>query len=188
MKNPIRLAALMELPSIFVFTHDSVGLGEDGPTHQPIEHLAALRAIPHLVTIRPADANEAAGAWRVAIGRRDAPTALILSRQGLPTLPGPLPVERGAYVLMDRATVLTLRKEIRLQILVENDPDLLNYIAVILVNPARLPKVNAADARRFADSLVAEDAQRLVKDFGVERHGAPLFFPNAEEWRRKHPR
>ena len=95
--------------------------------------------------------------------------------------------ERGAYVLMDRATVLTLRKEIRLQILVENDPDLLNYIA-ILVNPARLPKVNAADARRFGDWLVAEDAQRLVKDFGVERHGAPLFFPNAEEWRRKHPR
>ncbi len=89
MKNPIRLAALMELPSIFVFTHDSVGLGEDGPTHQPIEHLAALRAIPRLVTIRPADANEAAGAWRVALGRTDGATALILSRQGLRTLPGP---------------------------------------------------------------------------------------------------
>ena len=101
MKNPIRLASLMELPSIFVFTHDSVGLGEDGPTHQPIEHLAALRAIPGLVTIRPADANEAAGAWRVALSRRDAPTALILSRQGLRTLPGPLPVERGGYVLED---------------------------------------------------------------------------------------
>ena len=101
MKNPIRLAALMELPSIFVFTHDSVGLGEDGPTHQPIEHLAGLRAIPRLVTIRPADANEAAGAWRVALSRRDGPTALILSRQGLHTLPGPLPGERGAYVLED---------------------------------------------------------------------------------------
>ncbi|MEZ0283609.1 MAG: transketolase [Thermoleophilia bacterium] len=101
MKNPIRLAALMELPSIFVFTHDSVGLGEDGPTHQPIEHLAGLRAIPGLVTIRPADANEAAGAWRVALSRRDGPTALILSRQGLHTLPGPIPVERGAYVLED---------------------------------------------------------------------------------------
>jgi transketolase len=99
MKNTIRLAALMRLPSVFVFTHDSVGLGEDGPTHQPIEHLAALRAIPRLATIRPADANEAAGAWRVALARTDAPTALVLSRQGLPTLPGPLPVERGAYVL-----------------------------------------------------------------------------------------
>ncbi len=101
MKNPIRLAALMELPSIFVFTHDSVGLGEDGPTHQPIEHLAALRAIPRLVTVRPADANEAAGAWRVALARTAGPTALVLSRQGLRTLPGPAPVERGAYVLED---------------------------------------------------------------------------------------
>jgi transketolase len=101
MKNTIRLAALMHLPSIFVYTHDSVGLGEDGPTHQPIEHLAALRAIPDLVTIRPADANEAAEAWRVAIGRRDRPTAMVLSRQDLPTLDGPADVARGAYVLAD---------------------------------------------------------------------------------------
>jgi transketolase len=99
MKNTIRLAALMRLPSIFVFTHDSVGLGEDGPTHQPIEHLAALRAIPGLVTIRPADANEAAAAWRVAIGRTGGPTALVLTRQGVPTLDGPAHVARGAYVL-----------------------------------------------------------------------------------------
>jgi transketolase len=101
MKNPIRLAALMHLPSIFVFTHDSVGLGEDGPTHQPVEHMAALRAIPDLVTIRPADANETAEAWRVAIGRRDRPTALVLTRQDLPTLDGPADVARGAYVLAD---------------------------------------------------------------------------------------
>jgi transketolase len=108
MKNPIRLAALMELPSIFVFTHDSVGLGEDGPTHQPIEHLAALRAIPRLVTIRPAEANEAAGAWRVALGRTDGPTVLILSRQGLRTLPGPAPVERGAYAVEDGDDVILI--------------------------------------------------------------------------------
>ena len=101
MKNTIRLAALMRLPSIFVFTHDSVGLGEDGPTHQPIEHLAALRAMPGLVTIRPADAREAAAAWVVALGRTDGPTALVLSRQGLPTLDGPADVERGGYVLAD---------------------------------------------------------------------------------------
>ena len=99
MKNTIRLAALMKLPSIFVYTHDSVALGEDGPTHQPIEHLAGLRAIPGLVTIRPADATEAAAAWRIAISRTDAPTALVLSRQGLTTLEGTPPVERGAYVL-----------------------------------------------------------------------------------------
>ena len=101
MRGAIRLAAISEAHVVYSFTHDSLGLGEDGPTHQPIEHLAALRAIPRLVTIRPADANEAAGAWRVAIGRTNGPTALILSRQGLPTLPGPLPVERGAYVLED---------------------------------------------------------------------------------------
>jgi transketolase len=101
MKNTLRLAALMRLPSIFVFTHDSIALGEDGPTHQPIEHLAALRAIPDLVTIRPADATEATEAWRIAIGRTDGPTVLVLSRQGLETLSGTPAVERGAYVLAD---------------------------------------------------------------------------------------
>jgi transketolase len=101
MKNTIRLAALMRLPSIFVFTHDSIALGEDGPTHQPVEHLAALRAIPDLVTIRPADATEATEAWRIAIGRTDGPTVLVLSRQGLETLVGTPAVERGAYVLAD---------------------------------------------------------------------------------------
>lgn len=101
MKNTLRLAALMKLPSVFVFTHDSVALGEDGPTHQPIEHLAGLRAIPGLVTLRPADANEVAGAWKVAIERTDAPTALVLSRQGVPNLPVAPAVERGGYVVAD---------------------------------------------------------------------------------------
>jgi transketolase len=114
MKNTIRLAALMRLPSIFVFTHDSVALGEDGPTHQPIEHLAALRAIPGLVTIRPADAREAAAAWRVAIARTGAPTALVLSRQGLPTLDGPAAVDKGAYVLAggDDCAILATGSEV----------------------------------------------------------------------------
>src|SRR3712207_8819945 len=84
MRAAIRLAALMELPSIFVFTHDSIGLGEDGPTHQPIEQLAALRAMPRLHVIRPAGANETALAWRYAIDRDDGPCAMALSRQGLP--------------------------------------------------------------------------------------------------------
>jgi transketolase len=101
MKNTLRLASLMHLPSVFVFTHDSVALGEDGPTHQPVEHLAGLRAIPGLVTIRPADAHEVAAAWKVAIARSDAPTALVLSRQGVPTLAGPAAVERGGYVVAD---------------------------------------------------------------------------------------
>jgi transketolase len=104
MRPAIRIAAMSHVPSIFVFTHDSVGLGEDGPTHQPIEHLASLRAMPNLVTIRPADANEVVQAWKVAITRRDGPTAFALTRQSIPIfdradrIPG---VEHGAYVLAD---------------------------------------------------------------------------------------
>ena len=106
MRPAIRLAALMEQPVIYVFTHDSVWVGEDGPTHQPVEHLLALRAIPDLVVLRPADANETAGAWTVALERTTGPTALLLSRQGLPVLGGAREigaegVARGAYVLSD---------------------------------------------------------------------------------------
>ena len=106
MRPSIRLAALMELGVIYVFTHDSIGLGEDGPTHQPIEQLAALRAIPRLVVIRPGDANETAVAWRVAIETRDRPVALALTRQNVPTLDRTQfaaadGLRRGAYVLAD---------------------------------------------------------------------------------------
>ena len=107
LRPSMRLAALMELGVIYVFTHDSIGVGEDGPTHQPIEQLAALRAIPRLVVIRPGDANETAVAWRVAIETRDRPVALVLSRQNVPTLErkGEFTVaegvRRGAYVLSD---------------------------------------------------------------------------------------
>jgi len=105
MRASIRLAALMEVPSIFCFTHDSIGLGEDGPTHQPIEQLAGLRAIPNLYVVRPAGANETALAWRFAISRQQSPTAMALSRQGLPVWdPDAVPrdaVERGAYVLRE---------------------------------------------------------------------------------------
>ncbi len=104
MRPPVRLAAMMELPVIYVWTHDSVWIGEDGPTHQPVEHLAALRAIPNLHIIRPADANETAVAWRVALERRDGPTGIVLTRQSLPILPRDESadadgLERGAYVL-----------------------------------------------------------------------------------------
>jgi transketolase len=105
MRGSIRLAALMKLPSIFVWTHDSIGLGEDGPTHQPIEHLAGLRAMPVLRVVRPAGANETALAWQYAINATDHPTGLVLSRQGVPTWnPADIPddaIERGAYVLRD---------------------------------------------------------------------------------------
>jgi transketolase len=101
MRGAIRLAALMEQPVSFVFTHDSIGLGEDGPTHQPVEHLTALRAIPGLWVYRPADANETAAGWRVALERRHGPTALVLTRQALPVLPPHPGALRGAYVLED---------------------------------------------------------------------------------------
>ncbi|HEX7125018.1 MAG TPA: transketolase C-terminal domain-containing protein, partial [Thermodesulfobacteriota bacterium] len=103
MRPPIRLACLMEQRVVYVFTHDSVGLGEDGPTHQPIEQLMALRAVPHLVVIRPADAVETVGAWRAALERRDGPTAIALTRQKLPIQAG-TSVEgtlRGGYVLAE---------------------------------------------------------------------------------------
>jgi transketolase len=105
MKGAIRLSALQKLPSIWVFTHDSIGLGEDGPTHQPIEQLAGLRATPRLNVVRPADANETALGWRFALRQTEAPTAFALSRQDLPILdPDSVPddaIERGAYVLRD---------------------------------------------------------------------------------------
>jgi transketolase len=101
----LRLAALMRVPSIFVYTHDSIGLGEDGPTHQPIEQLASMRAIPDFVTLRPADANETAAAWRLAIERGGA-VALVFTRQGLPVLDATqhdirAGVEHGAYAVVD---------------------------------------------------------------------------------------
>jgi transketolase len=106
MRPAVRLAAIMNLPVTYVWTHDSVWLGEDGPTHQPVEQLMTLRMIPGLVMLRPADANEAAMAWRAALEHHDGPTGLALSRQGLPTLDRSVygaadGVLRGAYVLAD---------------------------------------------------------------------------------------
>jgi transketolase len=103
MRPSIRLAALNQQPAIFIFSHDSVGLGEDGPTHQPIEQMMALRTIPHLHMYRPADANEMIAGWKFAMQRNHGPTGLVTSRQDLPILtkPGAPGAERGAYVLAD---------------------------------------------------------------------------------------
>jgi transketolase len=106
MREPIRLSALSHYPSIWVFTHDSIGVGEDGPTHQPVEQLTSLRIIPNLVVIRPADANETAAAWKMAVSRRNGPTVLAFTRQNVPTIDrtafAPAEgLERGAYVLAD---------------------------------------------------------------------------------------
>jgi transketolase len=106
MRAPIRLSSLMEIPVMYIFTHDSIGVGEDGPTHQPIEQLISLRAIPQLLVIRPADGNEVAEAWRVMMNSKHHPIALILSRQPLPTLDrtkyaSASGLQQGAYVLAD---------------------------------------------------------------------------------------
>ncbi len=108
MRASIRLAALMEIPSIFVFTHDSIGVGEDGPTHQPIEQLASLRAMPNLIVLRPGDANEVTEAWKIVAQLKHSPAAIVLTRQNLPTLDrtkyaSAAGVARGAYVLADAA-------------------------------------------------------------------------------------
>ncbi|CAD6518554.1 transketolase [Paraburkholderia metrosideri] len=108
MKPPIRLSAIMEVPAIYVFTHDSIGVGEDGPTHQPIEQLASLRGVPGLTVLRPGDANEVAEAWRVAMSQPQRPSCIVVSRQALPTLDrsryaAASGVQKGAYVLADAA-------------------------------------------------------------------------------------
>jgi transketolase len=106
MRPSIRMAALMNLPVIFVFTHDSIGLGEDGPTHQPVEHMMSLRLIPNLTLIRPADANEVAQAWEAAIKNMEGPTTILLTRQPLPILDPKTQVRdgmvaKGAYILSE---------------------------------------------------------------------------------------
>jgi transketolase len=106
MRPSIRLAALMEIPTIFVFTHDSIGLGEDGPTHQPIEQLAALRALPGLMLLRPADANEVVEAWKIIMQLQHEPAAIVLTRQAVPTFDrskygAAAGVAKGAYILAD---------------------------------------------------------------------------------------
>ena len=103
MRPAVRLAALMKTPVVYVWTHDSIGLGEDGPTHQPIEQLAALRAIPGLDVVRPADANETAHAWMAVLGKTEGPAGIALTRQDLPILAGTSAegVIKGGYVLQD---------------------------------------------------------------------------------------
>jgi transketolase len=106
MRPSIRLAALMQAPSIFIFTHDSIGLGEDGPTHQPIEQLASLRAMPNLIVLRPGDANEVVEAWKIIANLKHSPVALVLTRQNVPTLDrtkyAPASgAAKGAYVVAD---------------------------------------------------------------------------------------
>ena len=154
MRPAIRMASLMKLPVVYVFTHDSVAVGEDGPTHQPIEHLAALRAIPNLTVIRPADANETGEAWRTAIRRGDGPVALVLSRQKLPILDPDATrgkLRQGAYVLADT----------------ESEPDLILIASGAEVHLALAAREQLA-ARKIAARVVNMPSWELFEKAGAD--------------------
>jgi transketolase len=186
MRGAIRLSALTGLPVAWVYTHDSVGLGEDGPTHQPVEHLAALRAIPGLVVLRPADAHETAEAWRVVLEDLEGPAALALSRQDLPVLDRSVyapaaGVAKGAYVLADaddaQATIIGTGSEVWVALAARDELDVPvrvvsmpswelfeqqdeDYKASVL--PVDLPTVSVEAGirmgwERYADSIVSID-------------------------------
>jgi transketolase len=163
MRPPIRLASLMELQVIYVFTHDSIGVGEDGPTHQPVEQVASLRAIPHLVVIRPCDANETAVAWRVAIETRHRPVALILTRQNVPTLDRSqlAPAEglrQGAYVLVDapsgRPQMLLLSSGSEVHLILEARQTLLEQGVEARVVAMPSWELFEAQSRKYRDSVL----------------------------------
>ncbi|MCC6187580.1 MAG: transketolase [Anaerolineales bacterium] len=173
MRPAIRMAALMELPVIFVFTHDSIGLGEDGPTHQPIEHLTSLRAIPNLFVFRPADAAETAIGWRVALERRRGPTALVLTRQPVPLLDRDTHgAARGAYILADvddpQAILIATGSEVHLalaaqKLLVEHAPRLR---ARVVSMPCR--ELFEAQSAGFRESVLpARIRRRVVVEAGA---------------------
>jgi transketolase len=177
MRGAVRLAALMNIPTIYVWTHDSIGLGEDGPTHQPIEHLAALRAIPRLSVVRPADPNETAHAWRAILERTggNGPTGLILTRQGVPVLEGTSyeGVARGGYVLgggkpADDADVIIIATGSEVQLAVEAtkilaDRDIRAYVV-------SMPCVEWFDSQsqEYRDSVLPPDVPaRVAVEAGI---------------------
>jgi transketolase len=177
MRPSVRLASLMDIDTIYVWTHDSIGLGEDGPTHQPIEHLAALRAIPRLSVVRPADANETAYAWRtiLARGNGSGPVGLILTRQGVPVLEGTDAegVARGGYVLgggnpADDADVLIIATGSEVQLAVEAQKQLADKdIAAYVIS---MPCVEwfESQPQDYRDSVLPPDVSaRVAVEAGV---------------------
>ena len=186
MRPPVRLAAMMHLPVVYVWTHDTVWVGEDGPTHQPVEQLAALRAIPNLVIIRPADANETAAAWRVALERRDGPTGLALTRQKVPVLfetnrEAAQTVARGAYVLADSSGIpgvllIASGSEVHLA-LAARDVLAQRGIAVRVVSMPSWELFEAQPASYREAVLPPQVTARLVIEAGVtqgwERYAGP---------------
>jgi transketolase len=176
MRGAVRVAALSKYPSIFVFTHDSIGIGEDGPTHQPVEHFAALRAIPNLLVFRPADANETAQAWKYALEHRDGPVALLLTRQGLPVLDqdkygSAANLDKGAYVLLaaDKPDVLLLATGSEVSIALSAAEALAkeNIAAQVVSMPCW--KLFEEQSQQYKDSVIPPEVKaRVGIEAGVE--------------------
>jgi len=179
MRSAIRMAALMGLRVIYVFTHDSIGLGEDGPTHQPVEHLAALRVIPNLVNIRPMDANETAAAWKIAMDRTDGPTSLVLTRQNLKTVDrknggfaNSTKTKKGGYVLAEdkdyEVILIGTGSEVEIAL---NARELLNKKG-IKVRVVSMPSTELFDqqTRKYKDSVLPVDkTNRVAVEAGVSQ-------------------
>ncbi len=172
MRPAIRLAALMRLPVIHVFTHDSIAVGEDGPTHQPVEQLASLRAIPGLTVIRPADANETAAAWAWAVERAGGPVALVLTRQGVPVLPGTAEgarrgVARGAWVVHEagdpRLVLLATGSEVSLAVAAAERLEAEGIGATVI----SMPSWELAEAEGGLEGLAPAGVPRLAVEAGV---------------------
>jgi transketolase len=182
MRPAIRLAALMEQPVVYVFTHDSVWVGEDGPTHQPVEHALALRAIPNLVVLRPADGNETAAAWKAALDRTSGPTALLLSRQGLPVFEGTCEkvsegVVRGAYTLAEapsgRPEIVLIATGGEVSLAVDASAELDEYRRQVL--PGSIPRLAIEAGVTLGWRDVVGDTGDVI---GIDRYGASA--PGAE--------
>ena len=183
MRPSMRLAAMNHLPVTFVFTHDSIAVGEDGPTHQPVEHLMSLRAMPELVVLRPCDANETAAAWRFAVSQNDRPVTLVLSRQNLPTLQDPAversdSVSRGAYVLRDpeglevKTVLIATGAEVHLALEAQKELAALGIGARVVSMPSW--ELFAEQDPSYQDSVLPPDVRARVSieagaTFGWER-------------------
>ncbi|NWG02800.1 MAG: transketolase [Syntrophaceae bacterium] len=176
MRPSIRLAALMKQHVIYVFTHDSIGLGEDGPTHQPVEHLVALRAIPHLIVIRPCDANEVAVAWRVALEIRERPVALILTRQSVPTLAytrnsSVEGLRCGAYILVEpkgKPDMILIASGSEIHLLIEVQEKLKEQMIDARVVSMPSWELFEAQSQEYRDSVLLPSVRlRLAVEAGV---------------------
>ncbi len=176
MRGAVRVAALSKYPSIFVWTHDSIGIGEDGPTHQPVEQVAALRAIPNLLVFRPADANETAQAWKYALEHRDGPVALLLTRQGLPVLDqtkyaSAANLSKGAYILLskDKPDILLLSTGSEVSVALSAAEALAKEGIAAQVVSMSCWKLFEKQSKKYKDSVLPPDVKaRIGIEAGVE--------------------